>query len=198
MKAHTSLSGRAQRHLCFFAFALSLPWCLKHDRSGARWKQRFLLASLPCSHSQVDDSDFGLFLIQLPNFQSTCVPSDRCRCHEFLHYIESGESCPCVFLFFSLLYLLKQRSWNHFSKNCLLSCCSPMRYDRLYSSSCQYLVIFSSYINKDHGIQFNPVWLMFFCIIYYLGSDPVRPAAGPTGLEQNSTGLEFNSPRGKG
>lgn len=76
------------------------------------------------------------------------------------------------FFFLSLVCLLKQRSWNNFSNNCLLSNYTQMKYNRHYSSSCQ--CSFSQVITtRNMGFRLTPFG--YFFMICCLGSDALRP-----------------------
>ena len=54
------------------------------------------------------------------------------------------------FFFLSLVCLLKQRSWNNFSNNCLLSNYTQMKYNRRYSS------IFR--VKNKKFVEYQPKW----------------------------------------
>lgn len=94
------------------------------------------------------------------------------------------------FFSLSLLCLLKQRSWNNFSNNCLLSNYTQMKYNRHYSSSCQCSF---SQIITTRNMGFKLTLFGYFSMICCLGSDALGSQLSQMGLHGVPHGLHLTA-----
>lgn len=164
---------------------------MKHDLSRAKQNRRFSLLLCPAVPPRL--------IAPLVCFSLNFQAFNPAMCH----WVDIHVTGFCVvlkmtravnvylcFFFLSLVCLLKQRRWNNFSNNCLLSNSTQMKYNRHYSSSCQCSF---SQIITTRNMGFRLTLFGYFFMICCVGSDVLRPQLRQMALRGVPHGLHLTA-----